>query len=164
MTLETIKAWLPAAIALITLIGGAFVYQVQRSVDRDNQLRSERRDLYRKFVTSFNSLNAHVLQKHADQGLSEYIVLKGLEAEIIVCAPDDVVLALKNLTGSIGGYAKSQVRDENEKGTIAQSVRAEYERVVLAMRNDVFGKTSINRSIVAEFTKGLGASIGRFPL
>ncbi|MDF1718824.1 MAG: hypothetical protein P1U75_19490 [Antarcticimicrobium sp.] len=167
----SVANWIAIFVPFVGLVGGAIVYQVQKTVDRANQLRAERRDLYRKLVSTFNDFNVSVLLNKTSEALEAFIAYKGLEAETIVCAPDHVVQALENLSGLMASYASERRKNEANKADMSEEVkktseevRKAYDSAVEAMRVDVLGKTMISASMIADFTRGFVASIGRFPL
>ncbi|WP_297768842.1 hypothetical protein [uncultured Roseovarius sp.] len=158
----TVANWITIFVPIIGLVGAGIIYHVQKSVDRANQIRAERRDLYRRLVSAFNSFNSSLLRGKSSEAMTHYIEYKGLEAETIICAPDHVVEALNTLSPLMSAYAKAKFVD-NAESDISKEVRNAYENAIEAMRLDILGDTKITRQLIAGFTTGLISSISRFP-
>jgi hypothetical protein len=155
---ELLKSLLPIFIALLTLIGGGIVYNVQKSVDRSNQMRAERRDLYRKLVRSFHNFVLFELKGTNASIESDLLEFRSIEAEIIVCAPDHVVKAIKGLSSKMALYA-AEYLEKNEKREAFNELKDTYKQAVAEMRKDVLGSTSISSKMIGEILSGFTASI-----
>ena len=158
----SIANWIAVVVPLLGLVGGAVVYMIQKTVDRQNQIRSERRALYRKLVVEFNNLNAALLRKQSDPPpLDLFIQYKATEAEIVVCAPDHVVEVLKILAPKMSKFAGSAVAKEGDKDAAFADLRNGYEAAVEEMRKDVLGETKVTRRVVRVFVDAFLQSLGR---
>lgn len=162
----TIANWIAIFVPLLTLIGGAIVYNIQKAVDRKNQLRAERRELYRKFVALFSEVHSYIgRNKPLEDVVDRFVTLKSVEAEILVCAPDHVVEGLKALTKEMAAYAASINKDKEIQAERRVSVKSAYDEAVSAMRRDVLGESMISVRDIAEFSaafaNGFTISIGR---
>ncbi|WP_347312224.1 hypothetical protein [Defluviimonas sp. SAOS-178_SWC] len=161
----TIANWLAVFVPFIGLVGGAIVYMVQKGVDRQNQIRSERRELYRKLVVDFNNVNVSILRSgRSADGLDKLVQYKNTEAEILVCAPDPVISALEGLSPKISIFAKHSNSEKAEKDAAFNDLKESYEAAVAAMRKDVLGDTEVTKRVVQKFAEGFWLSVGRFPL
>jgi hypothetical protein len=160
----TVANWIAVLLPIVGLVGGAIVYQVQKTIDRANQLRAERRDLYRQLVSTFNLFNAAVLLGKNEEALEQFIAYKGLEAELLVCAPDGVVNALKPLSKKRPKYSRAYRMGEEGKKELFQEVKDALDSAIEQMRIDVLGSTILTKAVLREFSQGFVQSLGRLPL
>lgn len=155
--LDVLKTALPVLIAAVTLIGGGIVYNWQKSIDRKNQIRSERRDLYRKFLVTARAIQTALLANSTEEEFVDlYSRLDRILAELLVCAPDDIINACEELGPSFVNAAQVKLGDKDgifgDEYTKSSNV---FDRVVLSMRKDVFGETNSTTQSIEKVLDGL---------
>ncbi|SFK10310.1 hypothetical protein [Celeribacter marinus] len=159
----SIGNWIAIAVPILGLVGGAIVYQIQRSIDRSNQLRAERRDLYRKLVALFDDCIVEFHNKDVGASFASYREFRKIQAEILVCAPDAVVEKLKPVSTAIIAAGAELGGDSSVRKARIKSMEDVMDAAIHAMRGDVLGSSKISLEMIAEFSRGLAVSLGRFP-
>jgi hypothetical protein len=160
-------AWLPLIVSIIGLVGGTFVYQIQKTVDRRNQVKQERRELYRRFVVAHVACENSLL-KNAETILDDIIKVEELLAEIAVTAPDTVVEASKGAIKNLALLGVSRQEDDwssnDSQYTNAKSIAHQhFLEMVAAMRQDTFEDTVFDRKRLSDVVSLTLQSFGKKP-
>ncbi|WP_224816897.1 hypothetical protein [Hasllibacter sp. MH4015] len=160
-----IANWIPVLVTLVGLVGGAIIYQIQKATDRKNQIRQERRELYRKLVVAVRELPRVLVYEDDEKIGREHAAFSALLGELLVCAPDNVVegcgsledavddAVIARLEGGVSAFSKS---DENHPSKIELAL----EKAVYEMRLDTFGDSKITKQMIAAMISGFEISIG----
>ena len=166
--MEEFRVWLPLVIAIVGLVGGAILYNVQKAVDRRNQIHQERREIYRRFVICYNDLNHHIiLDAETDTQMDRLGTLRKVCAEIAVTAPDDVVSNCEDIPRLFGkvGVCRYPVDgsdvDEEAVNKAESALHLKYLDAIAAMRRDSFSDTVISRKTLENVISGFLVSIGK---
>ena len=128
LVIPVLAVAVPLVIALGGGIWGLVVYGRQKRVDRLEDLRKQRRELYSKFIGLIPLLG---MSGRVDQG--EYQKLK---SEIILYGSDDSIRALKVFTGMIERGSSSFSAESKDR-------IAAYSKLTAALRKDVFPETAL---------------------
>ncbi|WP_039019305.1 hypothetical protein [Halocynthiibacter namhaensis] len=160
--LKLIETFLPAGIAILTILGGGIMYQLQKSADRKNQILQERRELYRKFIGRAQQLEIHRLTKNEAAAISEYPDFKVLLSELMVTAPDEVVETLRELDKCVAALLAKTFQanpkgahfgDSTDEATLLNNMSKAFETAVVAMRRDSFKNTNFTVLLVGDLLK-----------
>lgn len=124
----SVANWLAIGLSLVGLLGGALVYVFQKSIDRKENLRSEKKIAYRAYLDA--------LFEHAEQRTEE--TRKAYDYSkigLLLVAPD---LVLKELVV----VQEMATMDLNATGP--SDVHATVSGLILAMRKDCFDGSSLD--------------------
>jgi len=157
-----IKDWLPLIVAIVGLVGGAIIYQIQKATDRKNQILLERRDLYRKLVVSVREIMPALFDvNNRDEMVVRHIGFTSLVGELLVCAPDQVVKGCENLEHSVREAVVAGLsKDEKKLRESAKTVEKALETAIFQMRRDTFGDSQIGMILIERLVSDFGISIG----
>ena len=165
----TIANWIPLIVAIIGLAGGAIVYQLQKSIDRVNQIKQERRELYRRFVIAFEDLDHNLtLARDDNNGISLMSSLDKTIAEIYVSAPDNVVAATRPISllfaslGSLLYGGKKSISDISVMEA-RKELHLAWLNLIQEMRYDTFEKSKISKETLKEIFESFLTSVGKLP-
>ncbi len=159
--------YIPVGVTIIGIFGGAVVYNWQKSVDRQIELKRERRDLYRRYVCIFEELD-HKLISPGPQEVETFNYLNELEkitAEILIAAPDNVVGACMSVSEIFLRLANSSFRDREdfdfeEMMKIREELDEAKIKIVSSMRRDIFESTKIGIATIEASLSGFTVSLG----
>ena len=157
--------WLPLLIAIVSIVGGAIIYQIQKATDRKNQILQERRELYRRLVVAVRELPRALIYEEKSDIAVEQVKIWGLLGELLVCAPDNVVEKCEALEAAIDKAILA--RFENELDDYAKTGHIYFGEIIEAlndavyeMRIDTFGDSTITKQAISAMLSGFEISIG----
>ena len=154
-------------VATLSILGGAIVYHIQKSVDRQMELQKERRALYRRYVILFEDLNHKLLVTGPENPESLALVSEIIKVttEILIAAPDTVVEACKNVPSLFARLGKLSFKesddfDETERQLQEDKLNEAKSKIISAMRNDTYENTRIRAVTIKDSISGFMISIG----
>jgi hypothetical protein len=137
--------WLPLLVALISVAGGALLYNYRKGIDRADQILAERRRLYRDFVVTAQKYRFKIWNSDFAEFANWYVDYKSVFGELMVTAPDHVVEALFEFDRIATQVLKTNKKtDADGFDKVFHSFTKNYLTVVDRMRKDTFGDTSLS--------------------
>ncbi|UWQ01263.1 hypothetical protein K3X44_12295 [Aliiroseovarius crassostreae] len=141
----SIANWIALVVPVIGLIGGALVYRWQKQLDRKNELRLERRVIYRKFASDIEDVIFHMTFEETEQAKGAILQLRKRYFELYTTAPDAVVgqcaLLIENL---VDAFAHPEFLDFKHEAVMQTYSNALS--VLTEMRKDTFAATELKPS------------------
>jgi hypothetical protein len=151
----TAANWITLIVPILGILGGGLVYILQRHIDRENEIKRERRELYRKAAVALERVHQE-LRRNEPNKAEQNTVIEELEviiAEIQVATPDSVAgvwVEIPSLVADLQGHQHSSKADLQ---AFTKAIKA-YEKVraeaLLAMRRDTYGQTKITLELIAD--------------
>ncbi|WP_090214484.1 hypothetical protein [Epibacterium ulvae] len=159
----TVANWIVIIVPIIGVVGAAILYIVQKHIDRETEVRRERRQLYRSAAVALERSFQEIKKDKADAEMLQRALFEfeQVVAEIQVSAPDSVAEAwmkipslLLLLSWGSGNDPENYDFQSFEMHLKAfNSARAE---ALNQMRRDTFGDTRITLNIIMEAFAALG--------
>ncbi len=129
--------WLPLLITVLTIIGGMFAYHFQKKKDRNDIRRHERRHLYRDLIGAVRLAEGKTLNEKWDAAYKHYEEWLTLEASLLISAPDDVALQLRELRKRYLIYHHT-LQKTGYDHNLYLSFAEQFYLLLFEMRKDVF--------------------------
>ena len=151
--------------ALVTsaaaLIVAYFVYPKQKEKDRENEIRAERRVLYREWIDALEicRLKASVSGNDTPELLSAFQKFHSLTQQISVSAPDGVSEKCAELLKPVlemTTIATQKEPSKTEMKEIGVTIRSRLQLALEEMRKDTFSSTRLS---LAKFVPSLEFSV-----
>lgn len=142
--------WIAIIVPLVGLVGGAIVYALQKHIDRETEIKRERRQLYRNAAIMLERLSQQLRAEEVDVQARKD-ALQELEitiAEVQVACPDSVADAWNEIPEKVTSLIRSKPKNM-DKDSLARFAIAlvEYRQVraaaLQAMRKDTYGDTKV---------------------
>lgn len=157
----TAANWITLIVPLLGIVGGVLVYGLQKHIDRETEIKRERRQLYRNSAILLEKLNQQLRNNEPDKS-AQLMALQELEitiAEVQVSCPDSVAEAWIRIPGLVSRLQAFQHRMDlmTDYHGFDEAIHA-YEmgraNALSAMRFDTYGDTKMNMkrivSVMAE--------------
>ncbi|SMX45273.1 hypothetical protein [Actibacterium lipolyticum] len=148
--------WFADLAPVLALVWAIYAYFSQRSADRESELRQERRELYRDFLSQVQVLRVNFYSGTWEDFDEWYQCYKSLAGEIFVTAPEGVVKKIIELESPVTklGYIRKKHRSD-EYRELCDEISNRYFEVIEAMRKDTFPGDQIKS---ADFSTFLGST------
>ena len=141
--------WIALVVPLLGLVGAAVLYGFQKSIDRKNQILSERRTMYREFISIAQDARVKVFMEPDGAPASWFNAYKSKFGELMVTAPDEVVEAAKDFDDTIRFLPKFKKNNSTADFKVKNAeLTGKYAELVFQMRKDSFGKTTTTRASI----------------
>ena len=149
-------------VPLFGLAGAAILYGLQKSIDRKNQILSERRILYREFISIAQDARVKLWMTKDGAVESWFTDYKTIIGELMVTAPDPVIEAAMKFDDTIR-YLPRHKRDDSkvEFKKEFSELTGRYAELVFQMRKDSFGKTKVTRESAEQSIQKTEEIIGK---
>lgn len=151
----TAANWIAFFVPLIGLVGGAIVYVLQRHIDRENEIKRERRELYRKAAVALERVHQELRRDEPEKAEQNSVIeeLEVIIAEIQVATPDSVAgvwVEVPSLVAGLQGYQHSGEADIRAFKIAIKAYEKGRAEALLAMRRDTYGQTKITLELIAD--------------
>ena len=138
--------WAVVLAALITLTGGAIVYRWQKRIDRQEELRKERREFYRAFADNVEDVVYQLTFAEPEDATLAILALRKNYLAIYTTAPDEVVQSAASLLDFVvQGIAQGGV--EEFKNEFIAEIYGRSLEALAAMRRDSFSHSKVTPHI-----------------
>ncbi len=144
----SIANWIAIFLPIVGLIGGALVYALQKQMDRENEIKRERRGLYRNAAIALERVNQELRTNDFDKGkqIAAMLELEVIVAEVQVSSPDtvaDVWVSIPELVANLQRLQHAEKIDYVNFDFAISAYEQGRARALLAMRRDTYGETKI---------------------
>ena len=147
--------WITLVLPILGFVFGSILYVLQKRMDRENEERRERRELYRNSSLVLQRVHNLLRYRRADEAEVAHGIekLEEVIAEIQVTAPDNVAESwnvLPFLASKVVAYANAKTIEEDRLFDAEQNFLKFKAAAISSMRNDTFEKTGITLARVTE--------------
>lgn len=134
--MEALKILMPLAITLLTILGAAITYRLQKNIDIKNDLIKQKRDVYRKLLSelSLQISNAKGEVPHK---------LNALRGEVFVISSDEVTLRVGTFFTAMLKVSHDEKMQGSANDESVENMLDSFAKMVLAMRKDCFEQSNL---------------------
>jgi hypothetical protein len=140
-------SWSVVLAAIITLVGGVFVYRWQREIDRLTELGKERRDTYRSFICALDDYMLVFFGGDDEEKLKAFSRYRVAKRHVILIGSSWVLRAIEQHGRALTECER--VMNGTKEGLmerVNEGIRKSEDKIIIEMRNDFAYGTNIGLS------------------
>ncbi|MEI4234317.1 hypothetical protein [Roseovarius sp. D22-M7] len=137
-------SWSVVLAAIITLVGGVFVYRWQKEIDRLTELAKERRDTYRDFICAIDNYMLLFFGGEDNEKLKAFSRYRVAKRHVILIGSSWVLKAIEAHGRALTECER--VMSGTKEGLMEEvndNIRKSEDEIIIEMRNDFAYGTNI---------------------